>query len=69
MSVYIVISQTARLAAVWTKSRLTTQLLLSVSILAYSALLMERNKKINKYYDARPEDHLDGKPRDRRKEN
>jgi hypothetical protein len=51
MSIYIGISQAARLAAVWTKSRLTTQLLLSVSILAYSALLLERNKKINKYYD------------------
>jgi hypothetical protein len=50
MSVYIVISQTARLAAVWARNRLTTQLLLSVSIIAYSALLLERNKKINSYY-------------------
>lgn len=50
MSIHIVISQTARLAAVWAKNKLTTQILLSVSIIAYSALLLERNKKINAYY-------------------
>lgn len=51
MSVYIVISQSARLAAVWTKHLLTKQLLLSASIVAYSVLLMQRNDKINKYYE------------------
>lgn len=51
MSIYIVISQTSRLAAVWTRNILTKQLLLSASIIAYSMLLIERNKKINKYYE------------------
>jgi hypothetical protein len=51
MSIYIVISQTTRLAAVWTRNILTKQLLLSASIIAYSLLLIERNKKINKYYE------------------
>lgn len=51
MSIYIVISQTSRLAAVWTRNILTKQLLLSASIIAYSILLIERNKKINKYYE------------------
>lgn len=50
MSIYIVISQTSRLAAVWTRNILTKQLLLSASIIAYSILLIERNKKINAYY-------------------
>jgi hypothetical protein len=54
MSIYIIISQSSRLAAVWTKNILTKQLLLSTSILAYSILLIERNKKIEKYYEQRP---------------
>ena len=59
MSIYIVISQSARLAAVWARNRLTTQLLLSVSIIAYSALLLERNKKIEKYYTKDENDRRD----------
>lgn len=51
MSIYIIISQTSRLAAVWTRNILTKQLLLSASIIAYSMLLIERNKKINSYYE------------------
>jgi len=51
MSIYIVISQATRLASVWTRNILTKQLLLSASIIAYSLLLVERNKKINKYYE------------------
>jgi hypothetical protein len=51
MSVFIIISQATRLASVWTRNHLTKQLLLSASILAYSLLLIERNKKINKYYE------------------
>lgn len=54
MSIYIVISQSTRLAAVWTRSILTKQLLLSASIIAYSLLLIERNKKINNYYERDP---------------
>jgi hypothetical protein len=56
MSIYIVVSQTTRLAAVWTRNTLTKQLLLSASIIAYSLLLIERNKKINKYYDRDPDE-------------
>lgn len=51
MSVFIVISQGARLAAVWTRSNLTKQLLLSLSIVAYSAVLLHREQKISRYYD------------------
>ena len=51
MSLYIIVSQSARLAAVWTRNRLTSKILISVSIAAYSLLLIERNKKINNYYN------------------
>lgn len=51
MSLFIIVSQSARLAAVWTRNRLTSQILISVSIAAYSLLLIERNKKINAYYN------------------
>lgn len=51
MSVYIAVSQAARLAAVWTRNRLVQQLLISASIISYSLLLIERNKKINKFYE------------------
>lgn len=65
MSIYIVISQTTRLAAVWTRSILTKQLLLSASIIAYSLLLIERNKKINNYYER----NTNGQPENRNGEN
>lgn len=65
MSIYIVISQTTRLAAVWTRSILTKQLLLSASIIAYSLLLIERNKKINNYYER----NINGQPENRDGEN
>jgi hypothetical protein len=66
MSIYIGISQAARLAAVWSRNRLVTQLLLSASIVAYSLLLVERNKKINKYYER---DNPNGKPENSGQEN
>lgn len=53
MSLYIIISQGARIASVWVKRKYTKQILLSISILAYSALIMEREKKIKRYYDRR----------------
>lgn len=56
MNPYIAISQTARIASVWAKKTVTKQILLTISIIAYTALLMEREKKISKYYD-RPEDN------------
>lgn len=65
MSIYIVVSQTTRLAAVWTRSILTKQLLLSASIIAYSLLLIERNKKINNYYER----NTNGQPENRNGEN
>lgn len=58
MSFFIIVSQTARLASVWTRSKITSQLLISVSIIAYSALLIERNKKINKYYERSDVDEI-----------
>lgn len=56
MSLYIIVSQTARLAAVWTRNRLTSQILISLSIASYSILLIERNKKINNYYNGNKPD-------------
>lgn len=53
---YIAISQTARIMAVWAKKTTTKQILLTVSIIAYTALLMEREKKISKYYERSTED-------------
>lgn len=58
MSVFIIISQATRLASIWTKHLLTRQLLLSASVVAYSFLLIERNKKINKYYERDKPDEL-----------
>lgn len=55
MSVFIVISQTARVAAIWSQKQVTRQILLTVSVIAYSALLMQRENKISKYYDTRRE--------------
>lgn len=51
MNVFIAISQTARVAAVWARSQTTKQILITISIISYTALLMEREKKISKYYD------------------
>ena len=65
MSVYIIISQTARLGAVWSSKLITRQVLLSLSILAYSVVMIQRNEKINKYYDRSPADNSDRKPGDR----
>ena len=66
MSVFLAISQGARLAAVWTSNKLVTRLLLTASIVAYSVLLAERNKKINKYYER---DKINIKPEDRNDKN
>lgn len=51
--------------AVWAKKTTTKQILLTVSIIAYTALLMEREKKISKYYERSPEDSSKQGPGDR----
>lgn len=65
MSVYILISQTARLGAVWSSKLVTRQVLLSLSILAYSVVMMQRNEKINKYYDRGPTNNTNPESGDR----
>lgn len=50
MSVFIAISQTARIAAIWSKRTVTKQILLTVAVVAYTALLNQRERRINEYY-------------------
>lgn len=49
--ILIVLSQSARIAAVWTRNSTTRNLLLSASVICYTALMMKREKKISRYYD------------------
>ena len=53
MSVYIILSQMSRLGAVWVKSKQTKNLLLSASILFYTALLIKRENKFKEKYEPR----------------
>jgi hypothetical protein len=64
MSVFIVISQTARVMAIWSQKQVTRQILLTVSVIAYSALLMQRENKIDKYYDRSRENKSKPEPGD-----
>ena len=50
MSLFIVASQSCRIAAIWAKRQTTKQVLLTVSVVAYSLLLVQRENKISKYY-------------------
>lgn len=53
MSVYIILSQMSRLGAVWVKSKQTKNILLSASILFYTAILIKRENKFKEKYEPR----------------
>lgn len=53
MSALIALSQGARICSIWAKKQTTKQIFLTLSVLAYTALLANRESKISKYYDTR----------------
>ena len=55
MSLFIIASQSARIAATWSSSIVTKRILLTASIILYTALLYQREQKIQKYYATRPD--------------
>lgn len=62
MSLFIVVSQSFRLASTWATSAVTRKILISASIIVYTALLYQREQKITKYYAERAKDNTNRQP-------
>lgn len=65
MNIFIALSQGARIGAIWAKSQTTKQILLTCSVIFYTALLMEREKKITEYYKKEDGDNPEQRTRRR----